>query len=119
MLLCMQGVPSSTRRREMFSAYMEALRQVARERVVKAEKQLTDLLVKLNVGPESDWTEVSQILAAHPLAYAIPPERRAELFDARVRQVGQRQQPRDVDVQTDHVHATRLVQVSTNTYVIS
>lgn len=72
----------------MYAAYIEALRQVAAERAAKAEKQLNELLIKLNVGPESDWTEVSQVLAVHPLSSAIPPERRAELFDARVREVG-------------------------------
>jgi len=55
----MQGVSSVGRRAELFAAYSEALRQVAAQRVAKAEDTLTQLLVKLNVGPESDWAEVS------------------------------------------------------------
>lgn len=75
----------------MFAAYIEALRQVAADRAVRAEKQLTELLIKLNVGPESEWTEVAEVLAVHPLSSAIPPERRGELFDARVREVSSRE----------------------------
>ena len=54
----MQGVSSPERRVELFAAYVEALRQVAAQRMTKAEAALSELLVKLNVGPESDWEEV-------------------------------------------------------------
>jgi hypothetical protein len=43
---------------ELFAAYVEALRQVAAQRMAKAEAAVTQLLVKLNVGPESKWDEV-------------------------------------------------------------
>jgi hypothetical protein len=80
-------VPTDARRRELFAAFQEALRQVAAEKVAKAEAAVVDLLVKLNVGPESDWAEVGPLLAAAPAGQAVPEERRAELFDVRVREV--------------------------------
>lgn len=46
---------------ELFAAYIEALRQVAAQRVAKAEAAVTQLLVKLNVGPQSSWDEVSSM----------------------------------------------------------
>jgi hypothetical protein len=61
-----QGVGSPARRAELFAAYIEALRQVAAQRMAKAEAALTQLLVKLNVAPESSWEEVrSSILHTH------------------------------------------------------
>lgn len=58
----LQGVASPERRVELFAAYVEALRQVAAQRMTKAEAALRELLVKLNVGPESDWEEVRKLL---------------------------------------------------------
>jgi hypothetical protein len=84
----MQAVPTDPRRRELFAAFQEALRQVAAEKAAKAEAAVVELLVKLNVGPESDWAEVAPLLAAAPAAQAVPEGRRAELFDVRVREVG-------------------------------
>lgn len=62
-MLCraVQGVASAARRAELFAAYSEALRQVAAQRVAKAEAAISQLLVKLNVGPESNWEEVSGV----------------------------------------------------------
>lgn len=57
-LLLSQAVSSDDHRRELFAAYAEALRQVAEQRAVKAEAELMALLVKLKVGPESNWDEV-------------------------------------------------------------
>lgn len=59
--LMLQGVASPERRVELFAAYIEALRQVAAQRIAKAEAAVTQLLVKLNVGPESSWDEVSSM----------------------------------------------------------
>jgi hypothetical protein len=53
-----QGIASPERRMELFAAYVEALRQVAAQRMAKAEAAVTQLLIKLNVGPESDWNQV-------------------------------------------------------------
>lgn len=85
--LPLQAVPSDSRRRELFAAFQEALRQVAAEKAAKAEQQLMELLVKLKVGPETNWAEVAPLLAAHPLGRDIPEPQRAELFDTRVREV--------------------------------
>lgn len=63
-LLLLQGIPSAGRRAELFAAYVEALRQVAAQRMAKAEAAVTDLLVKLNVGPESSWGEVRVFVLA-------------------------------------------------------
>jgi hypothetical protein len=60
---------------------------VVLQRLVKAEGQLVQLLVKLNVGPESHWAEVEPVLASHPACGLITSDRRAELFDERVREV--------------------------------
>jgi len=49
----LQDVPSQGRRRELFSASLRRCRQVAARDRAKAEEQLLELLVKLNVGPES------------------------------------------------------------------
>jgi hypothetical protein len=84
---CLQVVPTDARRRELFAAFQEALRQVAAEKVAKAEAAVNELLVKLNVGPESDWAEVGPLLAAAPAAQAVDEGRRAELFDVHVREV--------------------------------
>lgn len=59
--LLLQGVASPERRVELFAAYIEALRQVAAQRIAKAEAAVTQLLVKLNVGPESSWDEVGSM----------------------------------------------------------
>jgi hypothetical protein len=73
-----QGVASPERRVELFAAYIEALRQVAAQRIAKAEAAVTQLLVKLNVGPESSWDEVSskQVVGAAGQHYNHPLRRR-------------------------------------------
>eukprot|EP00775_Hariotina_reticulata_P003694 gene3694-3954_t len=83
-----KAVSSGRRRRELFAAYSAALQQVVVQRRAKAEEQLVQLLGKLNVGPESDWSEVEPVLSSHPACGVIPADRRAELFDERIREAG-------------------------------
>jgi hypothetical protein len=81
------GVEQPERRRELFGAYSAALRQVADARVAAAEGELTALLRRLGVGPDSNWSDMAPLMAAHPAAELVAPARREELFESYVKEV--------------------------------
>jgi len=81
------GRSSGSRRRELFAAYLAALQQVVAQRLAKAEGQLVQLLVKLNVGPGDGLGGGGAHAVLSPGCGLVPADRRAELFDERVREV--------------------------------
>ncbi len=53
-----KNVESDARRRELFAAFVLALRQLEEKQVANAEQNVARLLKKLNVRPETEWSQV-------------------------------------------------------------